>query len=125
MRDIEAGYQLTRENHPGTFDPANPGFLRELEAAREAGMALAAKVQDAAGYEAAVYRFSARIGDGHAGMFTRLPEGLAPATRWPGFITAWRGDALYVYGSEPGGPPAGAKLESCDGRPARQFGQEL
>ena len=124
MRDIEAGYQLTRENHPGTFDPANPGFLSELDAARAAGLALAAKVRDAAGYEAAIYRFSARIGDGHAGMYTELPTGLVPATRWPGFIAAWRGDALYVYGSEPGGPPAGSRLESCDGRPARQLIEE-
>ncbi len=121
MRDVEAGYQLTRENHAGSYDTANPGFLHQLDKAREAGLALAAKVSDPAGYQAAIARFTARIGDGHAGMYTVLPAEMAPPMRWPGFITAWRGDALYVYASEADGPASGARLESCDGKPPRQL----
>lgn len=119
--DIEAAVQITRENHPGALDPHNPAFSTKLEAARRHGLALAAKVGDAAGYVAAVNGFNARIGDGHAGMRVLVDEKALPPSRWPGFVTAWRGEALYVYASLAGQPPAGSRLLGCDGRDARQL----
>lgn len=120
LRDIAAGYQVTLDNHAGALDPHNPGFLANLEAARERGMALARQVKDAPGYVAALQGFTARINDGHAGIATK-GKLLAPdAQRWPGFVAAWRED-LYVYASEPGGPPVGARIVSCDGKPAKRL----
>ena len=119
--DIEAAVQVTRENHPGPFDPQNPGFSANLEAARRHGLALAGKVADASGYVAAVAAFNVRIRDGHAGMFSKLDPSLFPPERWPGFVTVWRGDGLYVHASGPGLPAVGSKLLGCDGKDARQL----
>jgi hypothetical protein len=119
--DIEAAVQVTRENHPGAVDPHNPAFLPNLEAARRHGLALAARVGDAPGYVAAILGFNVRIGDGHAGLYPRLGDADLPPQRWPGFVTVWRGDALYVHSSGTGGPAVGSKLLGCDGKGADQL----
>jgi hypothetical protein len=122
--DIEAAVQVTRENHPGARDPHNPGFLAKLDAARRHGLALAAKVNDAAGYSAAVEGFNVRIGDGHAGIRVSIDKSARPPTRWPGFITVWRGEALYVHSSQDGQLAVGSKLLGCDGRTGEQLVRE-
>ena len=119
--DINAGYQITLDNHPGSYDAHNRDFLKNLKLAKAHGLSLAAKVTNAAGYEAAVQGFNVLIHDGHAGMATDLEPGLVNAERWPGFVTVWRGDALYVYASETGGPEVGAKVVACDGKPIRDL----
>lgn len=111
--DIEAAYQITQENHPGTYDPANPGFATRLDEARKAGLQLAAQVRDGAGYQAALLRFNTVIHDGHAGVAFTMPP--AVEWRWPGFVAAWRGDSMYVYATVPGGPAAGSRIDACDG----------
>ena len=122
--DIEAAVQVTRENHPGARDPHNPRFLANLDAARLHGLALAAKVNDAAGYTAAVEGFNVRIGDGHAGIRARIDKSARPPMRWPGFITVWRGDALYVHSSQAPEVAVGSKLLGCDGRTGEQLVRE-
>lgn len=117
VRDIEEAARITLDNHPGAYDPANPRFRTNLENARQEGLALAARIDSAAGYVAAVQRFNVVIGDGHAGMHPILDAATLPAVRWPGFVTVWRGTGLYVAASGEGGPPAGARVESCDGKP--------
>jgi hypothetical protein len=116
--DIEEAVRVTRENHPGAHDPHNPAFAANLEAARRHGLALAARVADAPGYVAAVEGFTARIGDGHAGMRVMIDAAALPPPGWPGFTAVWRGDGLYVWASHAGEPAAGSKLLGCDGRPA-------
>jgi hypothetical protein len=116
VQDINTAYRITLDNHPGAQDPANPGFQKNLAQARRQGLALAAKVADSAGYVAALQRFNVGIHDGHAGVFTTLDEkSVAPPERWPGFVTVWRGDALYIYAAQAGGPAVGARVMSCDG----------
>ncbi|MBD8533108.1 MULTISPECIES: S41 family peptidase [unclassified Massilia] len=119
--DIAAAVQVTRDNHPGARDPYNPGFLANLEAARVHGLALAARVRDAAGYNAALDGFNVRIGDGHAAIRSLVDAAARPPARWPGFVTAWRGDALYVAASPAGQPAVGSKLLGCDGMDARRL----
>lgn len=111
--DIETAYQITLDNHPGTYDPANPGFATRLGEARKAGLQLAAQVRDGAGYQAALLRFNTVIHDGHAGVAFTMPP--AVEWRWPGFVAAWRGDSMYVYATVPGGPAAGSRIDACDG----------
>lgn len=113
--DIHAAYQETYDNHPGVYDVRNPDFRKSLARAKEQGLLLAAKVTDAAGHKAAVERFSVVFQDGHAGAVSSLDQKTLPALRWPGFVSVWRGDSLYVYASEPGGPQAGSKITGCDG----------
>ena len=115
IADIEASYLILRNEHPAMLDPANPGFLQQLDRARSDALRLARQVRDAGGYAAALGAFQADLRDGHAGPFATLPDSVLPSPRWPGFVATWRGDGLYVYASEPGGPPDGAKLVACDG----------
>ena len=120
IQDIEEATRLTRDNHPGAVDPANPAFLSRLDDARRAGLQLAAQVSSVAGYAAALERFNVKLGDGHAGMVPDVDDKLLPPDRWPGFVAVWRGQGLYVFASVAGGPPAGAEVTSCDGKPIRQ-----
>lgn len=119
--DIEAGYRITQENHPGPHDRANPGFAGNLAAARKLGLDYAAKVSDARGYTAAISAFNARVRDGHAGMFASLPDDGAEHAHWPGFVAAWRGNALYVYAAKDNMPVKGSRVVSCDGVPVREL----
>jgi hypothetical protein len=121
VQDINAAYRITLDNHPGAQDAANPGFQKHLAQARRQGLALAARVGNSAGYVAALQAFDAGIHDGHAGVFITLDAGATPPGRWPGFVTVWRGDALYVHDSLPGGPVVGARVLGCDGSPIKDL----
>lgn len=117
--DIEGAYLITLDDHPGVYDPANPAFAGNLEQAREGGLALAAKVRDGAGYAAALQHFNALLGDGRAGV---VLKDMPPATpRWPGFISVWRGENMFVVSTTPGGPAVGARIADCDGKPIGQL----
>jgi hypothetical protein len=119
VSDIEAAYLITLDDHPGVYDPANPAFAGNLEQAREGGLTLAAQVRDGAGYAAALQHFNALLRDGRAGV---VLKDMPPATpRWPGFITAWRGDSMFVVSTTPGGPAVGARIADCDGKPIAQL----
>ncbi|MDP1978354.1 S41 family peptidase [Undibacterium sp.] len=120
-QDINEAYQLTLDNHPGTYDKHNPDFKKNLDLARDNALALADQVNDAAAYTAVMDRFNVSLHDGHAGVRTSIPATTAPAIRWPGFITVWRGNGLYVYAAEDGKPGAGSEVISCDGKPVRQM----
>jgi hypothetical protein len=118
-RDVDAAYRLLLANHPGAYDPRNPGFRATLAAARRDGLALARRARDAAGYSAAIDRFMGGLHDGHAGAFPAIDPAKLPMRKWPGFVAVWRGQDLYVFASEAGGPAVGAEVEACDGQPAR------
>jgi hypothetical protein len=119
VSDIGAAVTITAENHPGMVDPANPQFKRLLAQAQTNGLALAREATNAAGYVAAVRRFSNTLQDGHAGAFITIDSANLPKPKWPGFVAAWRGDQLLVYNSLPDGPKRGAVITRCDGRPVR------
>jgi Peptidase family S41 len=117
--DVQAAYIATRDNHPGMFDPKNPNFPKLLEIARAEGLALARKATSSAGFEASLTRFKAVLNDGHAGAYASLPDALSPQIKWPGFVAAWRGNAMYVFKSASGGPSKGAEILSCDRLPVK------
>jgi hypothetical protein len=119
--DINAAYQLTLANHPGSYDLHNPDFLKNLQYAKERGLGLAARVTNAGGYVAALQRFNVLIHDGHAGVSITFPSSVENIERWPGFVTAWRGAALYVYAAEDGAPQVGAEVIACDGTPIKEL----
>jgi hypothetical protein len=121
ISDVEAAAKETADNHPGMYDRSNPSFPRLLARARTDALKLARSTTTAGGYRATLGRFKAVINDGHAGAYARLPNELAPSLKWPGFIAAWRGDAMYVYKSNVGGLPEGAKIISCDRIPIRSL----
>jgi hypothetical protein len=121
ITDVDAAYKETAENHPGMLDESNPDFPKLLSKARFEALKLAEQTKDAGGYTAALNRFKAVIDDGHAGAYANVPDTLSPPIRWPGFVAAWRGDAMYVYKAEAGGPAEGTKITACDGVPIRKL----
>ena len=119
--DINQAYAQFVANHPGVHDKANRGFPALLKKARQAGLALVPEVKSAEGYEAALNRFSTTLADGHAQAFPIIPDNETAAAQWPGFVAVWRADRLFVYDAEPDGPPKGASIVSCDGKPVRDL----
>jgi hypothetical protein len=119
--DVEAAYRLTRDNHPGVYDPANPGFSSLLEKVRREALKTAEAARTPAGFEAALSRFGAVLDDGHAGAYAALPEKYWSKIRWPGFMTAWRGDGLYVFKSLRDDIPEGSRIKACDGMDIRRL----
>ncbi len=117
--DIEAAFIETRDNHPGMFDPNNLNFPKLLHEARREALKLAQKTRNAAGFEASLTRFKAVLNDGHAGAYASLPDAVSPQIRWPGFVAAWRGNAMYVFKSASGDLPEGAQVISCDKQSVR------
>ncbi|HEY0112791.1 MAG TPA: S41 family peptidase [Allosphingosinicella sp.] len=116
--DIAAAYDIYLSSHPGVVDPTNPSFPAQLKRARDKAMAFANQVEDEAGYRRALAVFSAEMQDGHAQLW---PVGKAAAAtlEWPGFVSAWRGDRLFVHRSEGSAIPRGSVIHSCDGRNAK------
>jgi Peptidase family S41 len=115
--DIAAAYQSTLDNHPGMLDPLNPKFGETLEAARRAALRLAGQYDSAASYRAAIALFRAQLNDGHAGAYSRVPPEWLPAVRWPGFVTTWRTNGLFVSRSDDKRIAVGAHVTVCDGQP--------
>lgn len=114
--DIEAAFEITRDNHPGMFDPLNPGFGAQLEKARNDALALVPRVTDPISYVMAIGRFSTVLQDGHAGAYTDYKHPGFPQTRWPGFNTVWRGNDLWVSYSNLPQLKRGDKVLGCDGK---------
>jgi hypothetical protein len=121
VADIKAAYTETQNNHPGMYDPSNPGFPKLLIRARTEALALAERANSPAGFEASLTKFKSVLNDGHAGAYAELPEKFSPNIRWPGFVAAWRGNAMYVYKSAKGGPVEGAQITECDKTPVRKL----
>ncbi len=116
--DIESGYRLMRDNHPGLFDPLNPEFPAQLARARKRALALAGRARSLAGYVAVLGAFNAVLNDGHAALSPPPAESLAA---WPGFLTAWRDGELRVFESTLEVPARGDRIASCDGTPIREL----
>jgi hypothetical protein len=118
-RDVNAAYDLFAQNHPGMFNKLDPGFPERLKMARRRGLELAAHADDEAGLEVSLEVFSAELRDGHAAAFANPPS--RPEMRWPGFVSAWRGNALFVFASEIPEITSGAKVLGCDGVDTRSL----
>ncbi|WP_242150217.1 S41 family peptidase [Sphingomonas sp. BAUL-RG-20F-R05-02] len=94
-------------------NPTDPSFPKRLEAARQRGLVLAHRTRNQAGLQATLGAFSAVLRDGHAEAF--VEPIISSTVRWPGFVAAWRGDALYVYASQMPDVEKGARVLGCDG----------
>lgn len=121
MKDIRAADLVFQQNHPGWLDPRNGGFRAQLFRARANGLAKARLARSYAGYAEALGAFSAALNDGHARL-APIPQKRVSHINWPGFITAWRGNGLFVQrGNPPPGVAIGDRIVSCDGMRIRQM----
>src|ERR1700754_693620 len=126
-KDAQALHDDLAANHPGPVDPLNPGFA----VANDKGLALALdrakQTHDYAGYFFEYLSYASTFNDGHLGVRTEGP-GVPPLpNRWPGFLTAYdhTGAQRVVTRSDDAPVPLGARLVSCDGRPADRLAEEI
>lgn len=76
--DVLAAYDIFAANHPGMFDPNNPGFPEQLARARDLALAKAHHASDRTSFGDALGTFSAELADGHAFLFGASdPRGMA------------------------------------------------
>lgn len=121
LGDVRAAYDLYVANHPGMHDPANPGFPAQLARARDEALAHAERAAGEADYRDALGAFSTVLQDGHARLVPSQAGGATGRFEWPGFVAAWRGDALLVHHAAPGAPvERGERILACDGRPVEE-----
>jgi hypothetical protein len=126
VKDVNAAYEIYRQNHPGMLDPNNRDFPAVLERARAAGLQAADTAPGLIGYVRALAAFSHEIGDGHAQAYAKaVPQGSGASQAkvvWPGFLTAWRSGKLVVsYAASDSPAPVGAVILGCDDKDAVEF----
>lgn len=114
--DASAMHKAIAENHPGPFNPADPGFAARNDRQWQHALKRAKTAQSFADYFYAMQEYAAAFDDGHLsyGVFGATPDN---DTRWPGFLTRYDGHGNQVaFVSELwSGVPLGARLVSCDG----------
>lgn len=123
--DATAMHDAIASSHPGMVNPDDPEFALRNEAQYKLVLERAETADSFADYFYALQHYLAAFDDGHLsfGVFGATPDLEA---RWPGFIARYDGSkGLTVTFSEPwSGVPAGARIESCDGRSAFQIGDD-
>ncbi|NEX95081.1 peptidase S41 [Caulobacter sp. 17J65-9] len=125
-QDAEAFHDLILDSHPGPVDPENPGFKPLLERGLKAALVRAKTAKTYPDYYFALQTYAASFDDGHLGLTNYRTDGFVFTSRWPGFLTALRGDRNeVVFREDEAAPPMGAVLVSCDGRAADALAAEV
>jgi len=114
--DVTALHAVIMDSHPGPYDTLNPEFRAKAEAGLAVALERAETASDAGGWWWALRAYVASFDDGHVQIGLYDPNGFP--TRWPGFLTAYRGaDQIVLTRDEADAdtPPVGARLVDCDG----------
>lgn len=124
--DVEAGYDLLNENHPGAVpESRDPDFVRRLDAARAKGLARSANVASYEGYVATVGEFANLMADGHIWSNPRfVPRGV----HWAGIVAARHGSNWIVADEDvsvSGIQLLGARILECDGISADALARDV
>lgn len=123
-QDARALHAIVIDSHPGVHDALNPQFRARVDAGLAQALERARATTDAGGYWWAMRAFAASFQDGHLAIALK-PQGGLPV-RWPGFLTAYRGDDQVVADrddQDADAPPLGARLVDCDGTPAQALAE--
>jgi Peptidase family S41 len=123
--DVDAAYELLKNNHPGaTPEAGDAEFRSTLDAGHARGLERAAKVTNFDGYVATLGEFANGMGDGHIGSRTLYPP---QAVQWAGIVAAKQGENWVVASDDAktaGAELTGARIVSCDGKPAESLARE-
>lgn len=117
VQDATDLHDIMIDSHPGTHDPLNPAFRSRLEEGLAVALERARTTTDAGGWWWALRAYVASFEDGHVQIGIKQPDYGFP-TRWPGFLTVYRGADQVVADRDPADdapPPLGARLIDCDG----------
>ncbi len=124
--DVEAAYQLLRDNHPAaTQDAHDPSFIANLDRAYHRALSRAEVVRSMDGYTATLREFANSMGDGH---IWSNPEFSRETMSWAGVIAARRGPDWIVAGEDKelvGTDILGARIVACDGEPIAEVAQNV
>ncbi len=125
-QDATALHGIIIDSHPGVHDSLNPEFRARVDAGLALALRRAETTTDAGGWWWAMRAFVAGFDDGHVQMgLTDQSRGFP--TRWPGFLTVYRGaDQVVAVRDEAdaAAPPLGARLVDCDAIPAPQLAEQ-
>lgn len=124
-QDATALHALIIDSHPGVYHPQNPEFRARVDEGLALALKRAETTTDAGGWWWAMRTFVASFDDGHVQIGLKTPESFP--TRWPGFLTVYRGTEQIVADRDAldaATPPLGAKLIDCDGVAADQLGAD-
>ena len=123
--DAQAFHDLVQANHPGPVDDENPAFNARLEQGLETARARARTADSYEDWYFALREYSASFDDGHLSLSDWARMDHVWTADWPGFLTGLRGETHeVVFNRDPAAPPVGARLVSCDDRPADAFAAE-
>jgi hypothetical protein len=126
LRQDAAGlHAIIVDSHPGIHDERNPAFRSKVDEGLALALERARTTTDAGGWWWAMRGFVASFDDGH--MQIGLKGSGSFPTRWPGFLTVYRGADQVVANrdeTDANAPPMGAKLIDCDGVSAERLAAE-
>jgi hypothetical protein len=120
VRDVEAAYQLLRDNHPGAAPELHDlKFVARLNSAHALALKRARSVNSYPGYLFTLAGFATDMGDKH--IWSR-PTFVANLPRWTGLIVSKRGDNWVVTDTEIDQKDLlGASLIGCDGEAVQEI----
>ncbi len=128
-RDLRAAHDLLRDNHPAAYvDKDSAHFRTWLDAGLNEALAGLPKVQGVLAYENIMRSYLNGFHDTNIAFipgYAELPGYFAAF--WPGFSTRWTNGGYTVAWTRAGDPklpPVGARLVSCDRKPADQVAKE-
>ena len=126
VQDATALHDIMVDSHPGTHDPLNPEFRARLDQGLAAALERAKTTTDVGGWWWALRAYVASFQDGHVQIgMTQRDFGFP--TRWPGFLTVYRGADQVVASrdeADADAPPLGARLIDCDGVDAETLAEQ-
>lgn len=117
VQDARGLHDIMIDSHPGVHDPLNPAFKPRLDEGLATALERARTTTDAGGWWWALRAYVASFEDGHVGISMTQSDYGFP-TRWPGFLTVYRGADQVVADrdeADAAAPPLGARLIDCDG----------
>jgi hypothetical protein len=119
-QDVEAAYQLLRDNHPGAAPEVHDlGFVRRLNNAHELAARRARSITSYQGYVAVLAGFAVAIGDKH--IWSR-PTFVVNLPQWTGIIVSKRANRWVVTETDEARRGLlSASLISCDGEDIQQL----
>lgn len=126
IQDATGLHDIMIDSHPGVHDTLNPAFKPRLEEGLTVALERAKTTTDAGGWWWALRAYVASFEDGHVGINITQPN-YGFATRWPGFLTVYRGADQVVAdrdAADADAPPLGARLIDCDGAAAEALAEQ-
>lgn len=123
--DAQALHAIYSRDHPGAVHGEDPGFKRALDEGLRQALRRAEKADSHPAYWYAMREYAAGFNDAHV-VLNPAPRAPALPASWPGFLLRHDGGRFLLVdrSGEPGAPPRGAVLTSCDGIDAETLGRE-